>query len=61
MSVRDLTPRERQIYDAVMTGAQHKVIAKALGISHTTVKTHVCNMRRRGIQIPMRSYSGKGS
>jgi len=39
--VRQLTGRERQILDHVATGMSNKAIARALGISHDTVKLHV--------------------
>jgi len=39
--VKQLTGRERQILDHVSAGKSNKAIAKALGISHDTVKLHV--------------------
>jgi two-component system nitrate/nitrite response regulator NarL len=39
--VKQLTGRERQILDQVAAGKSNKAIAKALGISHDTVKLHV--------------------
>jgi two-component system nitrate/nitrite response regulator NarL len=39
--VRQLTGRERQILGYVAAGMSNKAIAKALGISHDTVKLHV--------------------
>ena len=39
--VRQLTGRERQILNFVAAGMSNKAIAKALGISHDTVKLHV--------------------
>jgi two-component system nitrate/nitrite response regulator NarL len=39
--VRQLTGRERQILGHVAAGMSNKAIAKALGISHDTVKLHV--------------------
>lgn len=37
---KDLTPRERQIMVLVTEGKYNKEIAKALGISVETIKTH---------------------
>ena len=39
--VRQLTGRERQILEHVAAGMSNKAIARALGISHDTVKLHV--------------------
>ncbi len=39
--VASLTEREREVLDHVARGQSNKVIAKALGISHNTVKLHV--------------------
>jgi two-component system nitrate/nitrite response regulator NarL len=39
--VKQLTGRERQILEHVAAGKSNKAIAKALGISHDTVKLHV--------------------
>jgi two-component system nitrate/nitrite response regulator NarL len=39
--VATLTERERQVLDHVANGESNKVIAKALDISHNTVKLHV--------------------
>ena len=39
--VASLTERERQVLDHVASGQSNKVIAKALDISHNTVKLHV--------------------
>jgi two-component system, NarL family, nitrate/nitrite response regulator NarL len=39
--VKQLTGRERQILEHVSAGKSNKAIAKALGISHDTVKLHV--------------------
>lgn len=39
--VATLTERERQVLDHVASGQSNKVIAKALDISHNTVKLHV--------------------
>ena len=39
--VASLTEREREVLDHVARGESNKVIAKALGISHNTVKLHV--------------------
>ena len=39
--VASLTEREREVLDHVACGESNKVIAKALGISHNTVKLHV--------------------
>jgi two-component system nitrate/nitrite response regulator NarL len=40
-SLQQLTERERQILDHVARGMSNKAIAKALAISHDTVKLHV--------------------
>ena len=39
--VASLTDREREVLDHVAGGQSNKVIAKALDISHNTVKLHV--------------------
>ena len=39
--VASLTERERQVLDHLASGQSNKVIAKALDISHNTVKLHV--------------------
>ena len=39
--VASLTEREREVLDHVARGESNKVLAKALGISHTTVHLHV--------------------
>jgi two-component system nitrate/nitrite response regulator NarL len=39
--VASLTERERQVLEHVASGQSNKVIAKALDISHNTVKLHV--------------------
>jgi len=39
--VATLTERERQVLDHVASGQSNKVIARALDISHNTVKLHV--------------------
>ena len=36
-----LTPRERQVLELIGEGGSNKVIARALGVSEKTVKTHV--------------------
>jgi two-component system nitrate/nitrite response regulator NarL len=40
-AIRQLTGRERQILAHVAAGRSNKAIARALGISHDTVKLHV--------------------
>jgi two-component system nitrate/nitrite response regulator NarL len=40
-ALKALTPRERQILAYVAAGMSNKAIARALGISHDTVKLHV--------------------
>jgi DNA-binding NarL/FixJ family response regulator len=37
----DLTPTQRQVAEAVASGAGYKDIAKTLGMHHATVRTHV--------------------
>lgn len=36
----DLTPREREVAELLLRGATNPQVARALGISHNTVKTH---------------------
>ena len=43
-SVAALTPREREVLDAVSRGASNKAIAAALAIAENTVKNHLKNI-----------------
>ncbi|CDZ68259.1 Nodulation protein W [Neorhizobium galegae bv. orientalis] len=43
----NLTPREREVMDAVVKGLMNKQIAHALGISEVTVKLHRGNVMRK--------------
>ena len=45
--VQTLTPREREVMDAVVTGKMNKQIAFDLGISEVTVKLHRGNVMRK--------------
>jgi FixJ family two-component response regulator len=45
--VRTLTPREREVMDAVVQGLMNKQIAYNLGISEITVKLHRGNVMRK--------------
>jgi DNA-binding NarL/FixJ family response regulator len=45
--VLKLTPRERQIVDLLITGAENKFIATKLGITVRTVKEHLLHMYRK--------------
>jgi len=40
----NLTPKERQIVDLLLAGAENKDIAKELGIAYRTVKSHFNRM-----------------
>jgi DNA-binding CsgD family transcriptional regulator len=42
-----LTPRERQVVELFLTGADNKLIAKKLGITVRTVKVHFEHMYRK--------------
>jgi FixJ family two-component response regulator len=42
-----LTPRERQVLDAVVTGKANKVIAGDLGVSQRTVEIHRAHVMRK--------------
>ena len=42
-----LTPRERQVVELLVTGADNKLIAKTLGITVRTVKVHFEHMYRK--------------
>jgi DNA-binding NarL/FixJ family response regulator len=47
-----LTPRERQVVELLLTGADNKLIAKKLGITVRTVKVHFEHMyRKNGITV----------
>ncbi len=39
-----LTRRERAVLDCLMTGQSNKEIARSLGVSPNTVKTHISNL-----------------
>ncbi len=43
----DLTPRESQVLGLIAKGQTNRQIARALGVSEKTVKTHVTNLLRR--------------
>ena len=45
--IAELTPRERQVLDALVAGHQNKVIAHDLGISVRTVEVHRARMMER--------------
>ncbi|MDQ6616682.1 MAG: response regulator transcription factor [Actinomycetota bacterium] len=50
-AAEDLTPRERQVLGALCTGLANKQIARQLGISEKTVKSHLTNVFTRiGVQ-----------
>jgi DNA-binding NarL/FixJ family response regulator len=42
-----LTPRESQVLGLIAKGQTNRQIARALGVSEKTVKTHVTNLLRR--------------
>jgi two-component system nitrate/nitrite response regulator NarL len=42
-----LSPREREIVEAIAEGHSNKVIARELGIAETTVKIHVQHILRK--------------
>lgn len=42
-----LSPREREVFDQVVTGRSNKEIALQLGISHRTVEVHRDNLMRK--------------
>ncbi|HEU5126637.1 MAG TPA: response regulator transcription factor [Glycomyces sp.] len=42
-----LTPRERQVLGLIAKGQTNRQIARALGVTEKTVKTHVTNLLRR--------------
>lgn len=44
---KQLTPREHEILEHIALGSGNKEIAKALGISHETVKLHVRHIRAK--------------
>lgn len=44
---KQLTPREYEILEHIALGSGNKAIAKALGISHETVKLHVRHIRAK--------------
>jgi DNA-binding NarL/FixJ family response regulator len=45
-TVADLTDRERQVLRLVAAGVPNKQIARRLGISHKTVKSHLTHVFR---------------
>jgi len=48
-----LSPRERDVLDALATGASHAEIATQLGVRPTTVSTHLMRLYRRlGVSGP---------
>lgn len=46
-SAPELTPRESQVLGLIAKGQTNRQIARALGVSEKTVKTHVTNLLRR--------------
>ncbi|HEX2143270.1 MAG TPA: response regulator transcription factor [Glycomyces sp.] len=46
-SAPTLTPRESQVLGLIANGQTNRQIARALGVSEKTVKTHVTNLLRR--------------
>jgi DNA-binding NarL/FixJ family response regulator len=42
--MKDLSARQHQVAEFLVTGAENKVIAQQLGIDAQTVKTHVTRM-----------------
>ncbi|MCC3761709.1 response regulator transcription factor [Glycomyces sp. TRM65418] len=46
-STPSLTPRESQVLGLIAKGQTNRQIARALGVSEKTVKTHVTNLLRR--------------
>jgi DNA-binding CsgD family transcriptional regulator len=42
-----LSPAERRVLDILLTGAQNKVIARALGLAEGTVKVHVKSLLKK--------------
>ncbi|MEV3935976.1 response regulator transcription factor [Glycomyces sp. NPDC049804] len=46
-SAPSLTPRESQVLGLIAKGQTNRQIARALGVSEKTVKTHVTNLLRR--------------
>jgi FixJ family two-component response regulator len=59
-----LTPRERQVFELVVSGALNKQIAARLGITETTVKLHRGNLMRklgvRSVAALVRIYDALG-
>ena len=47
----DLTPRQREVVEAISEGLTYAEIATRFGISHNTVKTHVSAiLLKRGVR-----------
>ncbi|RNC92892.1 MAG: hypothetical protein ED555_06745 [Allomuricauda sp.] len=46
-ALKQLSPREKLIFDAIKNGKTNKEISAALFISHSTVKTHINNIYKK--------------
>jgi DNA-binding CsgD family transcriptional regulator len=56
--LQDLTPREREVLEHLMKGGSNKIIAYRMGISDTTVKSHVTRiLRKLGVHSRMRAVA----
>ena len=45
--IADLTPREREVMDLVVSGKANKQIARQLGVSHKTVEVHRAHVMKK--------------